>query len=80
LPPNPGQGDLRLTRDGGGRMVLRKDGVEIGNSRLIVLYTLTNVCAGTENGAMDCEVTREWQSCRSILDRKLPEPGFKCPK
>jgi hypothetical protein len=30
--PNRGQGDLRLTREGGGRMVLRVDRVEIGNS------------------------------------------------
>ncbi len=34
LLPNHGQGDLRLTREGGWRMVLRKDKdkVEIGNS------------------------------------------------
>jgi hypothetical protein len=32
LLPNRGQGDLRLTREGGGRMVLRRDRVEIGNS------------------------------------------------
>ncbi len=32
LPPNRGQGDLRLTREGGWPMVLRKDQVQIGNS------------------------------------------------
>jgi len=37
LPPNPGQSDLRLTREGGGGMVLRKDKVEIGKSAYDVL-------------------------------------------
>ena len=32
LPPDRGQGELRLTRVGGWRMVLRKHKVEIGNS------------------------------------------------
>ncbi len=32
MPRNRGQGDLRLTREGGGRMVLRRNGVEIGNA------------------------------------------------
>ena len=32
LSRNRGQGDLRLTREGCGRMVLRRNGVEIGNS------------------------------------------------
>ncbi len=32
LPPNYGQGELSLTREGGWRSLLRKDGVEIGNS------------------------------------------------
>ena len=31
-PPNRGQGDLRLTREGGERMLLRKDRVETRNS------------------------------------------------
>jgi hypothetical protein len=33
--PTSGQGDLRLTREGGGRMVVCKDRVEIANSRYI---------------------------------------------
>lgn len=33
--PNCGQGNLRLTREGGGRMVLRRDRVKIGNSGLM---------------------------------------------
>ena len=32
--PTSGQGNLRLTPEGGRHMVLRKDKVEIGNSRL----------------------------------------------
>src|SRR5437899_1576085 len=32
LPSNHGQGELSLTREGGWRSLLRKDGVEIGNS------------------------------------------------
>jgi hypothetical protein len=32
LPLNSGQGDWRLTREDGGRMVSCSDGVEIGNS------------------------------------------------
>jgi hypothetical protein len=32
LPPNRGQGDLRLTSGGGGHVLLRRDKVEIGNS------------------------------------------------
>jgi len=33
LPCNRGQGNPRLTPEGGRQMVLRKDKVEIGNSR-----------------------------------------------
>jgi len=33
LPCNRGQGKMRLTPEGGRKMVLRKDKVEIGNSR-----------------------------------------------
>ena len=32
LPPNRGQGDLSLTREGGRHIVLRKDEVEFRNS------------------------------------------------
>ncbi len=34
MPPNGGQGDVSLTREGAWRMVLRKDEVEIGDSGL----------------------------------------------
>ncbi len=39
-PPNRGRADLRLTREGGWHMVLRKDQVEIGNPAELLFYAL----------------------------------------
>src|SRR5438309_6810570 len=49
-PPNCGQGDVSLTRGGGGHMVLRKDEVEIGNS-------------GSKGNRMQDRSFGQWHSC-----------------